>query len=140
VTKCYSDLRRLRTFEERYAYLRLTGSVGESTFGYDRIFNQQFYMSREWRRARDEVLIRDNGCDLGIPGREIQDRVLVHHMNPLKPEDLAQGRFEIIDPEFLICTEHATHNAIHFGDESKLRLTPEPRRPGDTSLWRTKKG
>jgi hypothetical protein len=134
-TKRYSDLRGLLTFEERFQYLKLGGAVGRETFGYDRIFNQRFYTSREWRSCRDQVIVRDGGLDLGIEGHEIYDKVLVHHINPVTMDDLKHGGDVILDPEFLICVSHLTHNAIHFGDESRL---PEPlveRRPGDTLLW-----
>ena len=131
----YSDLRRLETFEDRYDYLALRGEVGKATFGFDRWMNQAFYSSREWKRARRDVIARDNGCDLGIPGREIHRGLLVHHMNPMTVDDLTQGLDWVIDPEFLICTSLATHNAIHYGDASLLPQPPVERRPGDTKLW-----
>lgn len=133
--RTYSELRRLQTFEERYHYLALRGVVGESTFGFDRYMNQKFYTSWEWKRARDIVIVRDNGCDLGMEGFEIHSRILIHHMNPLVADDLLHGNEDIVNPEFLITTTHKTHNAIHYGDE---RLLPQPltvRRPGDTKLW-----
>lgn len=123
------------TFEERFAYLSLAGEVGQSTFGFDRWMNQTFYRSREWQQVRDLVIVRDNGCDLGIPGLEIFDRLLVHHMNPMSPEDLVRGEEWVLDPEYLITTTHRTHNAIHYGDESLLRRAPVTRRAGDTKLW-----
>lgn len=134
-SRCYRELRRLETFEERFDYLLLRGEVGAATFGFDRWMNQQFYRSYEWRYARDFVIARDGGCDLGIPGRDIHIRLLVHHMNPITPEDLEQGSEWVIDPEFLITTTHRTHNAIHYGDDSLLVKPPVERRPGDTKLW-----
>lgn len=134
-TRTYSELRRLQTFEERFEYLVLRGEVGMATFGFDRWVNQQFYRSHEWKRVRDEVIVRDNGCDLGMPGHEINARLLVHHMNPIRPEDLAHGETWVLDPEFLITTTHRTHNAIHYGDDSLLVKPPVERRPGDTKLW-----
>jgi hypothetical protein len=131
----YSELRRLDTFDERYEYLRLTGQVGEATFGFDRWVNQQFYTSVQWRRARDLVILRDNGCDLGIPGHEVRFGLLVHHMNPMTAEDIEHGRDWIIDPEYLICTSKRTHNAIHYGSADQLLREPVRRRPGDTKLW-----
>lgn len=133
-SRSYSDLKRLLTFEARYDYLRLGGEVGRSTFGFDRYLNQAFYTSAQWKRARDVVIVRDGGCDLGIEGREIHDKILVHHMNPLTMDELEQGANEIFDPEFLICTTQATHNAIHYGDASLLTKFTE-RSPGDTRLW-----
>jgi len=134
--KTYSDLRRLETFEERYRYLKLGGAVGQDTFGYDRFMNQEFYHSQEWRRIRSHVIARDYGCDLGVDGYEIHDRVYVHHMNPMVPADIIEGNLDILDPEFLICVTHDTHNAIHYGDESRLRRRQfVERRPGDTKLW-----
>lgn len=133
--RTYAELRRFETFIERFRYLALHGGVGHETFGFDRYLNQGFYASREWKQARYEVIARDEGCDLGIPGREIHDRIYIHHMNPMTPDDIFEGNKSIIDPEFLISTTHATHNAIHYGDE---RLLPRPfveRRLGDTKLW-----
>jgi hypothetical protein len=133
--RSYRELRQLETFEERFAYLSLVGQVGAATFGFDRWINQQFYRSAEWRQTRDFVILRDNGCDLGVPGHDIHARLLVHHMNPISPEDLENGRAWILDPEFLITTTHRTHNAIHYGDDSLLAKPPVERRPGDTKLW-----
>jgi hypothetical protein len=133
--RSYSELRRLTTFEERFQYLSLVGQVGAATFGFDRWINQHFYRSREWKQVRDLVILRDNGCDLGISGYEIHHGLLVHHMNPILPEDLARGEQWILDPEYLVTTTHRTHNAIHYGDESLIRRPPVERRPGDTKLW-----
>lgn len=134
-TRRYSELRRFATFEERFEYLNLQGFIGEQTFGFDRWMNQQFYRSREWKLARSEVIVRDNGCDLGILGYDIHRDILVHHMNPLSEVDLVAGEECIIDPEFLITTSKRTHNAIHWGDASLLPRVPVERVPGDTKLW-----
>ena len=134
-TRRYSELRWLESFRERYDYLALRGVVGESTFGFDRWLNQEFYRSREWRDARSFVIARDNGCDLGVPGYEIHADLLVHHMNPLSVKDIEHGESWIIDPEFLITTSRRTHNAIHYGDETLLPRGPIKRQPGDTKLW-----
>lgn len=133
--RTYSELRRLDTFEERYSYLKLDGSVGVSTFGSDRWINQRFYRSREWSSVRDQVIVRDGGCDLGIPGFEIHSGLLVHHMNPIAVEHLEHGDDWIVDPNFLITTSLRTHNAIHYGDESLLPREPVIRQPRDTTLW-----
>jgi hypothetical protein len=135
LTKRYSELSRFDTFEERYAYLRLGGAVGRSTFGFDRYINQQFYRSREWKNARDFVIVRDDGCDLGVPGYEIHGELLVHHINPMAMDDIVHGESWIFDPEFLITTTHNTHNAIHYGDDSLLPKVVTARQPGDTKLW-----
>lgn len=132
----YSELRRLRTFEDRFEYLSLKGSVGRSTFGFDRYLNQRFYTSREWRLVRNQVIARDEGLDLGVEGYEIYDKVIIHHMNPMVAEDITSGSSDILDPEFLITTTHNTHNAIHYGDRSLLRQPFVERRPGDTIPWR----
>lgn len=134
-TRCYRELRRLGTFEERFAYLKLQGEVGFSTFGFDRYLNQEFYASREWRQIRRHVIIRDNGCDLGVDGYEIHGRLYIHHMNPMNPNDITHGNMDILDPEFLITTTHRTHNAIHYGDENLLLKRHVERRRGDTKLW-----
>jgi hypothetical protein len=135
VVRSYSDLRRLTTFEDRFDYLNLQGTVGERTFGFDRWINQMFYASSTWLLARDQVILRDRGCDLGIPGLEIHVGLLVHHMNPLTIKDIEHGEHWIIDPEYLITCSHRTHNAIHYGDRSLLRGPFVERRPGDTDLW-----
>lgn len=136
MNKSYKELTRLSTFEERYNYLRLGGKVGKETFGYDRYLNQIFYQSREWRRSRDLVIIRDNGCDLGIEGREIFGRIYVHHINPITVEDVINNIDYCLDPDFLICTSSNTHEAIHYGDEGLLILNPIERKPNDTIPWR----
>ena len=131
-----TELFRLRTFEDRYEYLKLGGSVGASTFGFDRYLNQRFYRSPEWLSARNEVILRDNACDLGIDDREIYSDILVHHMNPICPEDLEDYNPDILNPEYLITTTLETHNAIHFGDKSLLHSFPPDRAPNDTVPWR----
>jgi hypothetical protein len=131
----YSELRRIDSFEERYEYLALRGTVGQSTFGFDRYINQQFYRSAQWRHIREYVIARDNGCDLGVPEYEIYDKIIIHHMNPMTVDEISHGDDSILEPEFLISTTHRTHNAIHYGDE---RLLPRPlveRKRGDTKLW-----
>jgi len=132
----YSELKRLITFKERYEYLRLAGVIGKSTFGYDRYLNQLLYTSKRWRQARDPVIIRDKGCDLGIKDYEIEDKIIVHHMNPITIEDIEQNRDIVFDPEFLICTSLNTSNAIHYGDERLLPQLPITRRRNDTCPWR----
>ena len=131
-----TELFRLKTFEDRYEYLKLGGSVGASTFGFDRYLNQRFYRSPEWLSARNEVIVRDNACDLGIDDREIYSDILVHHMNPICPEDLEDYNPDILNPEYLITTTLETHNAIHFGDKSLLYSLPPDRAPNDTVPWR----
>jgi hypothetical protein len=133
--RSYSELRRLLTFEERFKYLALRGEVGRSTFGFDRYLNQQFYTSREWRHIRQHVIARDLGCDLGIEGYEIHDKIYIHHMNPMTVKDITHGNDDILDPEYLITTTHKTHNAIHYGDENLLPRKFVERKPGDTKLW-----
>ena len=134
--RTYSKLITLPTFEERYRYLRLGGRVGEDTFGFDRYLNQSFYQTEEWRSVRDYVIVRDGGCDLGIEGREIRERILVHHMNPITKEDILQRTKYLLDPEYLICTIKNTHDAIHYGNESLLLLPPIERTKNDTCPWR----
>lgn len=134
--RTYSELIKLQTFEERFRYLQLNGRVGEETFGFDRYLNQKFYNDPEWLRIRDQVIIRDNGCDLAMHDREIKTRILVHHMNPIDKEDILRRSNFLLNPEYLICTIKATHDAIHYGDESKLIIMPPERRPNDTCPWR----
>ena len=136
IIKTYSELIKLKTFEERYEYLRLGGIVGRETFGFDRYLNQTFYKTDEWQSIRDNVIIRDNGCDLGIEGREIHSRILVHHMNPITKEDILSRSEYLLNPEYLICTIKSTHDAIHYGDESLLITMPVERRKNDTCLWK----
>jgi hypothetical protein len=137
IIRTYTELKRLPTFEERYEYLRLAGIVGENTFGFDRYLNQKLYRSRQWKKVRDEVILRDNGCDLGIEDRTIMDRIIVHHMNPLLLDEIDERDEDIFNPEFLICVSPATHNAIHFGDDSLLtKSKPVERTPNDTCTWK----
>ncbi len=133
--RSYSELVKYDDFLDRFRYLALRGGVGASTFGHDRYLNQMFYASREWKRIRNYVISRDEGCDLGVPGYEIHSRLYIHHMNPMDPDDIKHGNDDILDPEFLITTTHVTHNAIHYGDERQLPRPFSPRRPGDTKLW-----
>lgn len=135
--RTYSELITIPTFVERYRYLRLGGRVGEETFGFDRYLNQSFYRTdEEWLAVRDEVIIRDCGCDLAMPDREIPARIIVHHMNPITKEDILRRTRFLLDPEYLICTIKSTHDAIHYGDESLLLLDPIVRSKHDTCPWR----
>ena len=134
--RTYSQLKLLQTFEERYDYLKLGGVVGEDTFGFDRYMNQNFYRSREWKRVRDEVIMRDNGCDLGVDGYEIRGKILIHHMNPITSEDIHRVSDYLLNPEYLICVTHRTHNAIHYGDESLIVTAPIERTQNDTCPWK----
>ena len=137
IFRTYSELCSLRTFEERFEYLRLNSVVGEETFGAMRDINQRLYQrSPEWRDSRREVILRDNCCDLGCPGREISgESPVIHHLNPITIEQVLDGDPIIFDPEYLICTIGNTHRAIHFGDRNLLLILPENRRKGDTVLW-----
>ena len=136
--RTYSELSKLQTFEERYQYLKLNGAVGEETFGFDRFINQNFYKSPEWKAVRDFVIVRDNGCDLGIEGYEIRGKIYIHHMNPILPKDIVTQSGFLLNPEYLISTTHPTHNAIHYGDESLLIKVPIERSKNDTCPWRRK--
>lgn len=134
----YSDLIQLQTFKERLEYLRLKGSVGQNTFGFDRYLNQQFYKSLEWKRVRDIVIIRDNGRDLAMPGYEIEDRIFVHHMNPISIDSIKDASDILLNPEYLICVSKQTHDAIHYGtdaDDYAERKILVERKPNDTKLW-----
>ena len=134
-TRSYLELRKLKTFGLRFRYLALSGGVGIDTFGFDRYLNQAFYSSPEWKYVRNDVIARDLGCDLGIEGYEVFDKILVHHMNPITKAQVLDRDPAILDPNFLISVTHRTHNAIHYGDTERV---PEPyteRRPGDTKLW-----
>lgn len=135
VIRTYSELSRLKSFEERFEYLRLHGAVGRTTFGFDRYINQKFYKSFEWKQARDYVIVRDNGCDLGVNGYEIESGALIHHINPMGIKDVIHGQDWIIDPEYLITTTQRTHNAIHYSDVSLLPKVVVAREKGDTKLW-----
>lgn len=133
--RTYSELRSLDTLEDRFSYLSLRGKVGETTFGFDRFMNQMFYTSREWRQVRQRVILRDQGCDLGIDGYEIHRGLVIHHLNPMTIDNIRNSDPEILDPEFLITTTLLTHNAIHYGDEKLLPQVVVERRRGDTRLW-----
>lgn len=135
--KTYSELITIPTFEERFEYLRLDGVVGNDTFGHDRYLNQMLYQRNpKWKAARNQVIIRDNGCDLGIEGREIHGKIIIHHMNPITIEDIERESDFIFDPEYLICVTHNTHNAIHYGDQELLIKGPIVRTKNDTCPWR----
>lgn len=136
IIRTYSELVRLETFKDRYEYLRLGGQVGEETFGFDRYLNQIFYQSQEWKRIRDRVIIRDNGCDLGIEDHEIRGKIIIHHMNPISIDDIKTSSDFLLNPEYLICVTHTTHNAIHYGDENLLGMNLIERRKNDTCPWR----
>lgn len=133
--RTYSEITKLKTFEERFEYLKLTGKVGETTFGRERYLNQQLYKSLKWIAVRDIVIVRDNGCDLGILGNDIYSNIIIHHMNPISRDDIIHNNEYIFDPELLICVTHTTHNAIHYGDKSLLPKHIE-RKPNDTCPWR----
>ena len=134
--KTYSELILLPTFEERFKYLQLNGRVGKDTFGFDRYINQNFYRSAEWKRVRDYIIIRDNGCDLGVDGYEIHGKILIHHMNPITVKDVELSTEYLMNPEYLICVTHNTHNAIHYGDENLLTKGPIVRTKNDTCPWK----
>lgn len=134
-TRSYPELLTLNTFEERFEYLSIKARIGEDTFGFERWMNQSFYRSKEWREIRQEVIIRDSACDLGVEGFDIHERAIVHHIIPMTVEDLEGGNPLVLNPDNLITTTHNTHNAIHWGDKSLLRLPPVERKPGDTTLW-----
>lgn len=134
--RTYSELITLPTFEERYQYLKIGGTVGEETFGFDRYLNQSFYKTKEWLRIRDHVIVRDQGCDLAMIDREIRGKILIHHMNPITKEDIVRRSKYLLDPEYLICTVKNTHDAIHYGNESLLIKAPIERQKNDTCPWR----
>lgn len=134
--KTYSELSKLKTFEERYNYLKLGGIVGADTFGFDRYLNQMLYTSAKWRAVRDIVLVRDNGCDLGIEGYGIYHKPIIHHMNPITVDDILKESDFLFNPEYLITTTHLTHNAIHYGDENLLMKAPVERSRNDTCPWK----
>lgn len=134
--RTFEELSRLNTFKERYEYLKLDGVVGESTFGFNRYLNQILYKSPRWRKVRREVIIRDNGCDLGMEGYEILDLIIIHHINPITLDDILNENEDVFNPSFLVCTSLRTHNAIHYGDESLLPSDLIERRPGDTCPWK----
>lgn len=134
--RTYTELMQLETFEERFRYLKLSGRVGKETFGFDRYLNQQFYKSDEWLLLRDEIIIRDNGCDLAMEDRDIYKRIIIHHMNPITKDDILNKTDKLLNPEYLISTRKRTHDAIHYGDESILFDTLIERTKNDTCPWR----
>ena len=134
--RTYSELITFPTFEERYRYLRLGGSIGDETFGFDRHINQTFYTSKDWRRFRRDIIVRDLGCDLGIEDREINGLITVHHLNPISVDDIVNGTEFLMNPEYVVCVSDNTHKAIHYGDESLLITIPMERRKNDTCPWR----
>lgn len=134
--RTYSELMLFSSFEDRYQYLRLNGSVGEITFGFDRYINQKFYRSTEWKQIRNHVILRDNGCDLGVEGYEIHEKILIHHMNPIALSDIQNASDYLLNPNYLISVTLATHNAIHYGDETLLIRAPTERLPNDTCPWK----
>lgn len=136
ISRNYTELSRLKTFKERFEYLSLKGSVGKETFGFDRMFNQRFYTSKEWKHVRDLVIVRDNGCDLGLEDFPILGRIYIHHLNPFTMEDLEKHPSVLLDPEYLISVSFDTHNAIHYGSESLLPKEPVERKKNDTCPWR----
>lgn len=136
MVRTYFKLCKLRTFEERFRYLQLDGIVGKDTFGFDRFMNQQFYKSKEWKYIRDAVIIRDNGCDLGVDGYDICGKILIHHMNPISQDDIRLQTEFLLNPEYLICVTHSTHNAIHYGNEKLLSCTLTERGKNDTCPWK----
>lgn len=134
--KTYTEVSQFSTFEERFRYLTTGGKVGDITFGGSRFLNQDFYRSSEWKRLRDQIIVRDNGCDLGIEGRPIHGRVMIHHLVPITKEDLFFRTDFLLNPEYMICVSHRTHNAIHYGSEDSLPKDYVPRSPNDTCPWR----
>ena len=138
IIRTYSELSKLKTFEDRFQYLRLDGIVGEETFGFDRYLNQILYQSDEWKRRRIDIIIRDNGCDLGCEGFEVHGKILIHHINPITVDDIVNRNPKVFDPENLILTSHNTHQAIHYGNEDLLILAPIERSKNDTCPWRRK--
>ena len=134
--RTYKELLQFSTFEDRFEYLRLKGKVGEDTFGFDRYLNQKFYRSREWKRIRDQVILRDNGCDLGVDGMEIYGRIIIHHMNPISVDDIVDATEFLLDPEYLICVRPETHNALHYGESNLVIPELNERTPNDTCPWK----
>lgn len=133
--RTYAELLKLPTFEERFNYLKLNGQVCKETFGFDRYLNQVFYRSKQWRKIRNQIILRDEGRDLGVEGYEIPDRIYIHHMNPLTKDDIIHSSDFLLNPDYLICVSHATHEAIHYGDINLLPRQLIERTPNDTTLW-----
>ena len=136
IIRTYSELKRLSTFEERYDYLKIGGKVGEETFGFDRYLNQMLYKTPEWQSVRNDVIVRDNGCDLGVEGYDIVGKIMVHHMNPITIDDILNRMDYVLNPEYLICCSMNTHNAIHYGNEDMLPKAPIERSRNDTCPWK----
>lgn len=134
--RTYTELSKIQTFKDRFLYLKLDGRVSEETFGFDRYLNQKFYASSEWRRLRNRIIVRDEGCDMAIPDREIFGKIIIHHMNPISISDLVNVTDILLNPEYLICVSLDTHNAIHYGDENLLMLPPMERKANDTCPWK----
>lgn len=133
----YSELIKIDNYLDRFEYLKLGGKVGTETFGFERYLNQKFYQSKEWKRVRDAIIIRDNGCDMALSGREIHSKIIIHHINPILPKDIIDKEDWILNPEFLVCVSKQTHDAIHYGDKSLLMLDPVIRTKNDTCPWRS---
>lgn len=136
ILRTYKELSRLETFEDRFDYLAIGGMIGEDTFGFDRYLNQKFYKSKEWKRIRDQVIVRDNGCDLGLEGYSIYGKIIIHHMNPIAAKDIVDATDILLNPEYLICVTPDTHNAIHFGNKDRLPKAPVERTRFDTCPWK----
>lgn len=134
--RTYNELISLPTFKERFEYLKLSGSVGKQTFGFERYLNQKFYQSVEWKQIRDKIITRDRGCDLAMDGYDIVGRIYIHHMNPIEVDDIREASEYLLNPDYLITTTHDTHNAIHYGDGSLLVTEPIERKPNDTCPWK----
>lgn len=132
----YTELMKLDTFEDRFAYLKLNGKVGSDTFGFERFLNQSFYHSDAWKKFRNEIILRDKACDLGVDGYEMNDHIIIHHMNPITLDDLVHFNPDVMNPEYVICVSDETHKAIHYGSEKILRRVPVERRAGDTCPWK----
>lgn len=136
IIRTYSELIQLKTFEERFEYLKLDGIVGRETFGFDRYLNQMFYTSIEWKKFRRDIILRDNGCDLAIPGLDIVGKIFIHHLNPITKEDILNRTEYLMNPEFVVCSSKLTHDAIHYGDSDLLPKGPIERKRNDTCPWR----
>lgn len=134
--RTYTEMSQLKTFEERFEYLKISGEVGRDTFGFDRYLNQIFYKSKEWKSIRNKVILRDNGCDLGLDGYDIHGKILIHHMNPITKEDVLNRSDLLLNPDYLICVTHDTHNAIHYGNKETLASLPIERDTNDTCPWK----
>lgn len=136
IIRRYRELVLIPTFEERYEYLKLSGEIGKDTFGFDRYINQNFYRSYEWKKVRNEIIARDYGYDLGVEGYEIGDRIIIHHMNPIDKNDIIESSDYLLNPDYMICVSHRTHNAIHYGSFETMQIGITERKPNDTCPWR----